>query len=340
MASCGDDVPHLHLSPSTEEPNTDAESAGSHRRKGKKKKKRKSRESSPVPQASADSQVTLLMALVEESKRQAAKATEALKRLQDATAEAESASRVPDKEPAAEPMQVDQPVAKPSTPQSKAKVVKGKDEAAKPSVDSTKAVPSKVPKPKPKDSGKGTRVKASASTRPPPTAIEPATVEHGAVEEQVPEGPTGAIAAEAWETVTRRVKGRRQKPDTRPPPRSLEDFRHGKVIRLPPLVNVGGESDEEEWFEDESHPIDWYVALINSIVTSSPNAGIALEERTRLKFAWDTFMPGGRCIFTSCQAPRETPRKFSCDGRYARHLVEYHRRIRPVFGCNDRKGQY
>ena len=94
-------------------------------------------------------------------------------------------------------MQVDQPVAKPSTPQSKAKVVKGKDEAAKPSVDLTKAVPSKVPKPKPKDSGKGARVKASASTRPPPTAIEPATVEHGAVEEQVPEGPTGAIAAEA-----------------------------------------------------------------------------------------------------------------------------------------------
>ena len=105
-------------------------------------------------------------------------------------------------------------------------------------------------------------------------------------------------------------------------------------------MNVGGESDDEEWFEDESHPIDWYVALINSIVTSSPNAGIALEERTRLKFAWDTFMPGGRCIFTSCQAPRETPRKFSCDGRYARHLVEYHRRIRPVFGCNDRKGQF
>ena len=51
-------------------------------------------------------------------------------------------------------------------------------------------------------------------------------------------------------------------------------------------------------------------------------------------------MPGGRCIFTSCQSPRETPRKFSEDGRYARHLVEYHRRIRPVFGCNDRKGQF
>ena len=116
-------------------------------------------------------------------------------------------------------MQVDQPVAKPSTTQSKETAKKGTDGVAgKPSADSTKAAPSKVPKPKPKDSGKGARVKASASTRPPPTAIEPATVEHGAVEEQVPEGPPGAIAAEAWETVTRRVKGRRQQPDARPPP--------------------------------------------------------------------------------------------------------------------------
>ena len=215
MTSKEDDVPPLHLSPDTGD-TTNVESAGSSRKKGKKKKLR---ELSPTSRDLEDSKTMCLAALMEKSKRQAAKATEALAMLQAATADMESAKVVPDKEPVAEPIQVDQPAAKPSASQSKEMAKKGTSGAARTSsVDSTKATPAKVAKPKPKDSGKGTRVKASASTRPPPTVIEPAMVEHGAVEEQVPDGPTGAIAAEVWEMVTRKVKGRLKQPDPRPPP--------------------------------------------------------------------------------------------------------------------------
>ena len=328
MASRGD---HPRL-PAEKGESTDAESAGSYHRKGKKKKKKKSRESSPASSASDPS--GKLADLLKESQRQAAKAAKALKELQAATAEVERAQRgpVPKPLPAVEPMQVDQPAAPTSTQESRVDAKKGSSEGGRAaSEDSSKATPTK-----PVKAGK---VKALTSSLPPPSAIEPAHVEQGAVEDLVPDVTNAAIAKEAWETVTKRVRSRRQKVDDRPAPSCLNDFRVGKIVKLPSLVNGEGESDDEEWFEDKVHPIDWYVNIINGIVSASSNSGVALEERTRLKFAWDTFMPGGRCIFTSCQRPRETPRRFSSDGRYARHLVEYHRAVRPVFGCNDRKGQ-
>ena len=71
---------------------------------------------------------------------------------------------------------------------------------------------------------KAGKVKALASSLPPPTAIEPAHVEQGAVEDLVPDVTSAAIAKEAWETVTRRVRNRRQKVDDRPSPSCLNNF--------------------------------------------------------------------------------------------------------------------
>ena len=214
----------------------------------------------------------------------------------------------------------------------------------------------KIPKlttPKGKGQGKSTKVssvkpapanaavnkagKSTVTTRPPAQSSEPAETDPRAVEEDVPDFSPPKDAE--WRTVAQRARTRRGKPDTRPV-RKLQSYRDDRGhVKLPDLVGTEG-SDDEEWLEDEGHPIDWYVRLLETVIRASSNSGVAREERLRLSFAWNMFNPGGSCSFSSCEERGQPDRRtFATDGRFARHLIEHHRARRPRFGCLLVKGQ-
>ena len=182
-------------------------------------------------------------------------------------------------------------------------------------------------------------LKSTVSTLPPRVFAEPTEVERGAVEAVVPDTPPHG----EWKEVVTRAHTRRSARDERPV-LSITDFHDLRGhVKLPDLVGPEG-SDDEEWFEDVVHPIDWYVELLEFVTKASPNSGVPREERLRLGYAWATFNPGQSCVFSSCHDRSEsshpsTRRTFTTDGRYARHLVEFHRARRPRFGCLLRAGQ-
>ena len=183
------------------------------------------------------------------------------------------------------------------------------------------------------------QVRSTVSTQAPTSATEPRVTEPTAIEPMGarPKEVSAAEDQQAWETVTRRVKDRRAEPDQRPL-RSLDTYKVGSRVTLPPLSGADG-SDDEEWFEDDAHPIDWYVQLIEAVVSATESSGIPVDERLRIGYAWSIFNPGNTCCFDGCAPAGTTPRRFGSDGRYARHLVENHRAIRPLFGCTLKKGQ-
>ena len=181
--------------------------------------------------------------------------------------------------------------------------------------------------------------KASESTLAKLGSPEPEGTEDGAVETDSPTAPDKGVAKEAWITASKRSRERRSQDPVVRPLRTLESYRNTKgQVKLPLLV-ADDESDDEEWLDDATHPIDWYVQLIREIVGASANSGVPLDERQRMTFAWECFNPGQSCCFTSCVEGDGGPRVFSTDARYARHLVEYHRALRPRFGCLKTSGQ-
>ena len=191
---------------------------------------------------------------------------------------------------------------------------------------------SRIPKVKPK----AERSKSSSET--PPNAPEPLETNAAAIEGNggMPI-PSPEVATESWEALVKKASERRRNHTDTRVTRTLKSYSDGNCIRLPDLTGPGG-SDDEEWLQDEGHPIDWYVGKVMEVVGASVESSIAEEERLRIGFAWRIFNPGQECCFDGCSPPGAPERTYSSDGRYARHLVEHHRAVRPRFGCNTRQG--
>ena len=96
--------------------------------------------------------------------------------------------------------------------------------------------------------------------------------------------------------------------------------------RLPPKWDPKtGESDDEDWLEDDSHPIDWYVRELESIL-ASPTILTSSEIKFKLQYAWNFYVPGDPCPFIRCQRPAKGKKVVKCStrARFARHVMENH----------------
>ena len=96
----------------------------------------------------------------------------------------------------------------------------------------------------------------------------------------------------------------------------------GRRYFTPPRQTVEG-SDDEDWMDDFSHPIDWYVSQIDEIC-DVPSPAYSKELRRKLKYAWKNYVPGDPCSFDRCQHRPKGARVWTSLPRYARHLVETH----------------
>ena len=105
----------------------------------------------------------------------------------------------------------------------------------------------------------------------------------------------------------------------------------GRRYFTPPRQTVDG-SDDEDWMDDFSHPIDWYVGQIDEIC-DVPSPSYSKELRRKLKYAWKNYVPGDPCPFERCQHRPKGARIWTSLPRYARHLVETHLPKRPEFRC-------
>ena len=321
--------------------NADSSQEGSSGKRRKSKTKR-------AELAAKDSEEVARVALEEAQRTLAAaserreKATAARKRAKEqseAQKAANAAAQTPTPaESGAEAMEVETPDPTPAKPK-KGKVAEKSATTPSPgavdklAASATPPVGIKIPM-------KVVVARATESTLAPTSAIEPSVTEATAIESAGarPKEVSGTEDLQAWEVVTRRVRDRRALPDTRPL-RDLKSYKQGSRVMLPPLTGADG-SDDEEWFEDDVHPIDWYVQLIEAVVSATDGSGIPVDERLRIGYAWSVFNPGNTCCFDGCAPAGTTPRRFATDGRYARHLVEQHRAIRPSFGCTLKKGQF
>ena len=139
-------------------------------------------------------------------------------------------------------------------------------------------------------------------------------------------------ARSATPVSTRKQRKEKDLSDKRSPTvgRSLDTLRRqkGGRIALPP-VSKNGESDDEDWIDKRSHPIHWYLDLVNAaLVDTETYTEIELQN---LKTAWNAFASDSRCPFVIC----DKNKTFSTRPRFARHLVELHLKKRPSFGCID-----
>ena len=102
----------------------------------------------------------------------------------------------------------------------------------------------------------------------------------------------------------------------------------------PPRESKDG-SDDEDWLDDQSHPIDWYVDEVNDII-DVPRPSIRKDLRRKLKYAWRSYVPKDPCAFLRCAAPykqTKKPKTWSTLARFARHLVEKHLPKQFFFHC-------
>ena len=113
--------------------------------------------------------------------------------------------------------------------------------------------------------------------------------------------------------------------DTRVNVRLSELIDHNGTTRLPPRQNPNGESDDEDWLEDDSHPIDWYVREIERVLESQ---GIInnTEVKAKLEYAWSYYVPGDPCPFSRCQGRTGGRGWVRCSSRarFARHLLDWY----------------
>ena len=110
--------------------------------------------------------------------------------------------------------------------------------------------------------------------------------------------------------------------------------KYGKT-RLPPRMDKKtGESDDEDWLEDDCHPIDWYVKELESVLASATILK-NVEVRTKLQYAWSYYVPGDPCPFIRCQVRTGDRRVVKCStrARFARHVLETHMTARLMIYC-------
>ena len=81
---------------------------------------------------------------------------------------------------------------------------------------------------------------------------------------------------------------------------SLQTFKTGlKRTALPPAI-VGNISDEEDWLDPSSHPIDWYTEYLERVIAGS-ESGYDKQEQELIGVIWKNFKCGIPCPFQICK---------------------------------------
>ena len=95
-----------------------------------------------------------------------------------------------------------------------------------------------------------------------------------------------------------------------------------------------GLSDDEDWLQDEGHPIDWYVQELSWLIDTD-NTTLERELRMKLNYAWRMYAPEDPCPFIRCQERSGDRPAVTCAtmARFARHLVETHLPNRMTIYC-------
>ena len=157
--------------------------------------------------------------------------------------------------------------------------------------------------------------------------------------------------AEVWTSAeTRRAKRRRAKKAhkrdaeeaSKRPYATLASIQDAEGRHWPPARNPtdGGLSDDEDWMDDTTHPIEWYVTEFLSAIDSNLSS-LEAELRMKLTYAWSFYAPGDPCPFVRCRerSGGRAQLTFTTLARYARHLCEVHLPTQTYLYCVSIKGQ-
>ena len=95
-----------------------------------------------------------------------------------------------------------------------------------------------------------------------------------------------------------------------------------------------GLSDDEDWFDDDSHPIEWYRRELLSMITEE-SLTLGQEIKIKVTYAWNLYAPGDPCPYVRCvdRTGGRAPLTFSTMDRFARHVLETHLPCKMALYC-------
>ena len=95
-----------------------------------------------------------------------------------------------------------------------------------------------------------------------------------------------------------------------------------------------GLSDDEDWFDDDSHPIEWYRRELLNLI-SDESLTLGQEIKMKVTYAWNFYAPGDPCPYIRCvdRTGQRAALTFPTMDRYARHILETHLPRRMALYC-------